>query len=119
MWGLSIYIYMLPISEILLFLPVEMEFRDVSLGHKWTFWLERCAFKTTLRAEGVKLQISQFSQALLQAFNVRLSLFCLVAEGTALQELHPHRQLAELKVLAFSAQKHATANGAVLGAESS
>lgn len=70
-----------------------------------------------LRTEGVELLILQFSQASHQALDVSVALFSLAAAGAALQELHLHGQLAELKVLAFFPQIQAAAYGAVLRAE--
>lgn len=55
----------------------------------------------------------QSGQTFLQVFYVRVSAFA----AAALQELHPHLQLAELKVLAFLPEVHATAHRTVLGAE--
>lgn len=59
----------------------------------------------------------QPGQTFLQVFYVRVSTVAAVAAGAALQELHPHLQLAELKVLAFPPKEHATAHRTVLGAE--
>lgn len=59
----------------------------------------------------------QFSQALLQALHVSVPVFALAAAGAALDELHLHGQLAELKVLAFFPQIHAAAHRAVLRAQ--
>ncbi len=60
------------------------------------------------------LLILQFSQALLQAVDVRDPVFALAAAGAALQELHLHGQLAELEVLALFPQIHAAPDRAVL-----
>ena len=65
-----------------------------------------------------ELLVLQLSQAFLQGLDVRLPLFTLATAGAALQELHLHGQLAELKVLALLSQIHAaTTNGAILRAE--
>jgi len=50
---------------------------------------------------------SQPGQARLQALDVAVPVLALVAAGAALQELHLHGQLAELKVLALPPQEHA------------
>lgn len=59
----------------------------------------------------------QSGQAFLQVCYVRVPVFTPVAAGAALQELHPHLQLAELKVLAFLPKVHAAAHRAILRAE--
>lgn len=67
--------------------------------------------------EDVQLLILQLSQALLQAPQVRISVFTLAAAGAALKELHLKRQLAEFKVLSFFPQVHTAAHRAILRAE--
>lgn len=62
-------------------------------------------------------KVLQLGQAPLQVSYVAVAVVAPVAAGAALQELHLHLQLAELKVPALLPQVHAAAHGTVLRAE--
>lgn len=67
--------------------------------------------------DAVRSKVLQLGQAPLQVSYVGVAVVAPGAAGAALQELHLHLQLAELKVPALLPQVHAAAHGTVLRAE--